>query len=78
YQLSGLHILHQSAKSHTGARHALISTYFDERFDEKGANLITDGKLILRLNSLELAMDCLGGGAGLHCLGGGAGGRSHA
>ena len=41
-QLSGLAILHASAKAHTGGRNGLIHPYFPERFDEKGADLLAD------------------------------------
>jgi len=42
FQLSGLHILHASAKVHTSARHNLVTSYLSDRFDEKASDLIRD------------------------------------
>ena len=58
FQLSGLHILLASAKVHTGARHALVTSYLSDRFDEQASDLIHDWKVKLNLNPLELAMGC--------------------
>jgi len=58
HQLSGLLILLASAKVHTGARHALVSTYFSDRFDEMGADLIRDGAFIFEADPVQLALGC--------------------
>ena len=58
FQLSGLHILHASAKVHTSARHNLVTSYLSDRFDEKASDLIRDRKVKFDLNPLELAMGC--------------------
>ena len=57
-QLSGLAILHASAKAFSGGRHALIHPYFSERFDEKGADLLADGHCIVEADPLQLALGC--------------------
>ena len=43
HQLSGLLILHASAKVHTSGRHQLATSFLGDQLDERGAGLIDDG-----------------------------------
>ena len=58
HQLSGLAILHASAKVHTGGSHSAVHAFFGDRFDEKGAYAIRDNRFILELDPVEMAMGC--------------------
>ena len=48
----------RSARVHGGCEQARIASFFGERFDEKAADLVSDGFLVLDLNPVELALGC--------------------
>jgi len=58
HQLSGLLILHASAKVHTSARNQLATTFLGDRFDERGADLIDDGVFGIELDPVQMALGC--------------------
>ena len=59
HQLSGLHILHASARIHTGKQQGAVTAFLGERFDEQGADLINDGVFTLELDPFQLAVDVI-------------------
>ena len=58
HQLSGLLILHASAKVHTSGRNQLATTFLGDRFDERGADLIDDGVFGIELDPVQMALGC--------------------
>ena len=58
HQLSGLNILHASARIHTGKQQGVVTAFLGERFDEQGADLINDGVFTLELDPFQLAVGC--------------------
>lgn len=58
HQLSGLHILHASARVHTGKQQGVVTAFLGERFDEQGADLINNGIFTLELDPFQLAVGC--------------------
>jgi hypothetical protein len=58
HQLSGLSILHASARVHTGEAQGVVTAFLCDRFDEQGADLINDGVFTLDLDPVQLALGC--------------------